>query len=233
MATPRRLSHRYESQAATQVWRGLRGGRAPRPRVARNSLGGADRDRRARPAAADQDLGSVRRCERAICSAIRSSTPTSSATPGQPATTSRTSARMASARPRLRPATRATARRSATVNPSRLPLIDSWWLSSQRLPGTPGPGHVVGRGQRPRTGAVHQEGDVLDVVVLVAGDDVEDHAPELLLDDGRAEAQPADQQQELLVAVGARLVVADVLQRPDRLHVQLAARPRVGRSGGS
>ncbi len=29
----------------------------------------------------------------------------------------------------------ATARRSATVNPSRLPLIDIWWLSSQRLPG--------------------------------------------------------------------------------------------------
>ena len=50
--------------------------------------------------------GSVRRCERAICSAICSSTPTSSATPRQPATTSPTSARIASARPRGRPARR-------------------------------------------------------------------------------------------------------------------------------
>src|SRR3984957_19204133 len=91
------------------------------------------------------------------------------------------------------------------------------------IAGLPRPDHVVRRGQRPGSLAVHEEGDVLDVVVLIARDDVEDHPPELLLDDGLAEAQPTDQQHELLVAVGTGLVVADVLQRGDRLHVQLAA----------
>ena len=48
--------------------------------------------------------------------------------------------------------------------------------------GIAGPGHVVGRRQRPAAGAIHQERDVLDVVVLVARDDVEHHPAKELLD---------------------------------------------------
>src|ERR1700710_262488 len=43
--------------------------------------------------------------------------------------------------------------------------------------GVEGVDDVEGRGERPLAAAVHQEGDVLDVVVLVTGDDVEDHPP--------------------------------------------------------
>ena len=45
-----------------------------------------------------------------------------------------------------------------------------------------GVGDVIGRGQGPLPGPVHQERDVLYVVILVARHDVEDRPTKLLLD---------------------------------------------------
>src|SRR5665213_847084 len=62
----------------------------------------------------------------------------------------------------------------------------------------PVPGGVVGVGdierrrELPAAGAVHQESDVLDVVILVSRDHIERHPPELLLGGGRVEAEFAD-----------------------------------------
>ena len=62
----------------------------------------------------------------------------------------------------------------------------------------PGTGRIEGVGdiesgrERPLAAFVHEERDVLDVVVLVAGDDVEDHASKLFFDGGHREIEAAD-----------------------------------------
>ena len=52
---------------------------------------------------------------------------------------------------------------------------------------------------------------------------LKDHPPELLLDRGHRQLQPADDLQRLLVAVGARLVEIKMRHAAQRLHVQLAS----------
>ena len=47
--------------------------------------------------------------------------------------------------------------------------------------------------------AIHQKRDVLDVVVLVASNDVEGHAAELLFDRPHWQSQSADHLERLLV----------------------------------
>ena len=112
--------------------------------------------------------------------------------------------------------------------PDALAVLDIWWLSSQGLPGFQAQTRSWARANDQRAFAIHQECDVLYMVILIAGDDVEHHASELLLDDGRAEPEPADQLQQLLIAVGAGLVVADLLQRADGFMCSFLAAP--GRS---
>ena len=63
----------------------------------------------------------------------------------------------------------------------------------------------------------------LHVIVLVAGDDVEDRAPVLLFDHGHPEPHRPDRLHDLLVGVGARHVEIEVSQRPERLHVDLVS----------
>src|SRR5579859_1129163 len=85
------------------------------------------------------------------------------------------------------------------------------------------PGDVEGWRQVPGPATVHQEGDVLDVVVLVAGDDVERHPPILFLHRLGSEAQLADHQHRLLVGIGLGVVEIEMGQGRQRLHVQLSA----------
>ncbi len=61
------------------------------------------------------------------------------------------------------------------------------------------------------------------MIVLVARDDVEGHAPELLLGSFGAEAESADDRERLLIGVGAGLGEVQVRERGQRLHVALAA----------
>jgi len=55
------------------------------------------------------------------------------------------------------------------------------------------------------------------VVVLVARDDVEHHAAELLLQLPRRQLEAAHREQRLLVGVSAREVEVEVRERPERL----------------
>ena len=65
-----------------------------------------------------------------------------------------------------------------------------------------GVGDVIGRGQGPLSGSVHQERDVLDVVILVARYDVEDRPTKLLLDRDHPETQLPDGHDGLFVGIG-------------------------------
>src|SRR5690606_32048890 len=83
--------------------------------------------------------------------------------------------------------------------------------------------HVEGGRQRPLAGLVHEEGDVLDVIVLVADHQVEDHAAELLLHRLHAKAKAADDLDGLFIRVRARQVVVEVGEGGERLHVYARA----------
>ena len=61
---------------------------------------------------------------------------------------------------------------------------------------------------------VHQERDVLHVVVLVAGDDVERHTAELLLDVIHRQPEAPNHQDRLLVGVSCRVVEVEVRDGP-------------------
>lgn len=74
-----------------------------------------------------------------------------------------------------------------------------------------GIGEIISRRKRPLPGAVHQERNVLDVIVLIAGDDVECHPPELLFDSFHRQAEFADGLKGLLIGVGTRLIVIVML----------------------
>lgn len=64
------------------------------------------------------------------------------------------------------------------------------------------------------------------MVVLIAGDDVEGHPPELLLDGILGEPEPPKHEEGLLVAVRSCLVVVEMGDRAERQHVHPAARGR-------
>ena len=70
---------------------------------------------------------------------------------------------------------------------------------------------------------VHEERDVLDMVILVACDDVEHHPPELLFGILHRQTQAADDHQRLLVRVSQGVVEVEVRQSGQRLHVQFLA----------
>src|SRR3546814_10813460 len=70
---------------------------------------------------------------------------------------------------------------------------------------------------------MHEEGDVLGVVVLVANEDIEQRAAYLLFDRLAAETEHADCLDRLLVAVGAGQVEIEMAHRAKRLHVELLA----------
>ena len=70
------------------------------------------------------------------------------------------------------------------------------------------------------------------MIVLVAGGDVEGHAPELLFRRVLAQPEPVDDAQGLFVRNRARLVEVVVGQRPEGLHVDLAARGRAVETPG-
>lgn len=61
------------------------------------------------------------------------------------------------------------------------------------------------------------------MVVLVANEDIEHRASELLFDRVGADIELVDRLNRLLVAVGARQIEIEMAQRRQRLHVQLAA----------
>jgi hypothetical protein len=84
-----------------------------------------------------------------------------------------------------------------------------------------GEGHVVGGAEVPLALRVHQEGDVLRVVVVIARDGIEAHAAEELHGGGVREAQLAHHSEGHLVAVGQRIVVVKVRDAAERGHVQL------------
>ena len=87
-------------------------------------------------------------------------------------------------------------------------------------------GDVERRCQRPVSRPIHQEGDVLDVIVLIARHDVERHAPELLFHRFLAEVQSLDHAERLFVGVRAGLVEVVVGYCAQRLQVDLVARCR-------
>ena len=81
---------------------------------------------------------------------------------------------------------------------------------------------VCGR-EAPATRAIHQEGDVLGVVVLVTDKDIEQRAAHLLLDRFASETEHADGLDCLLVAIGTGEVEIEMAHRAKRLHVELLA----------
>src|SRR3546814_14312931 len=81
---------------------------------------------------------------------------------------------------------------------------------------------VVGGCEFPAPACGQQEGVVLGVVVAVAGHDVEGHAAEDLGVRGVAESELPCDEEQLLVGVRAALVVVQVLDGAQRLHVVIA-----------
>ncbi len=61
------------------------------------------------------------------------------------------------------------------------------------------------------------------MIVLVAGDNVEDHPPKLLFAGTHGEPESLDHVEGLLVGVSAGGVEIEVCERGQGLHVQLAA----------
>ena len=73
-------------------------------------------------------------------------------------------------------------------------------------------GHVKRRRERPLALPVHQEGDVLDVIVLVTRDHVERHAPELLFHRRHRQIELSHHQQCLLAGVSPGVVEIEMGQ---------------------
>jgi hypothetical protein len=87
--------------------------------------------------------------------------------------------------------------------------------------GIVGVAHVVGRRKAPFPASVHQERDVLRVVVLVAHDDIEHHPAEHLLRILVGEPQTAHHSERLFVGVGPVEPIIEVRDAAKRLHVHL------------
>lgn len=87
--------------------------------------------------------------------------------------------------------------------------------------GIVGVAHVVGRRKVPFPASVHQERDVLRVVVLVAYHDIEHHSAEHLLRLLVGEPQTAHYGERLFVGVGPEKPVIEVRDAAKRLHMHL------------
>ena len=86
-----------------------------------------------------------------------------------------------------------------------------------------GPDDVEGGGEGPGAGGAHEEGDVAGVVILVAGDDVEEHAAEELVEGGLAEVELLEDGEGLLVAGCAGGVEVEVAEGAEGLDVEFLA----------
>ena len=73
----------------------------------------------------------------------------------------------------------------------------------------------MGRGQGPLTGSIHQERDVLDVVVLVASHDIEERPANLFHDCSHPETQLPDCHDGLFVGLRRRVVEVEMPHRPE------------------
>ena len=82
--------------------------------------------------------------------------------------------------------------------PSQTHLVVSGPCTSRIV----GVGHVISWGQGPVPRPVHQERDVLHVVILVARYDVEDRSTKLFLDSNHPETQVSDCHDGLFVRIG-------------------------------
>lgn len=77
--------------------------------------------------------------------------------------------------------------------------------------------------QGPLALVVHEESDVLDMVVLIARNDIEDHAAELLLDGAHRELESPDDVEGLLVGVCASAAWV----RPASMRCRSIRSPRI------
>ena len=81
---------------------------------------------------------------------------------------------------------------------------------------------IVGRREPPAAAVVHQEAEVLDVVVLVHSQQVEAGSPVRLFERRVAETKREDAAEVLLVGIEPRYVVVDVLYPAERMQVEPA-----------
>src|SRR5690606_24297098 len=71
--------------------------------------------------------------------------------------------------------------------------------------------------------SIHEEGNVLDVIVLVPDENVEDRAAKLLFYVVCGQPEEPDRLDRLLVGIGSRSIEIVVAQSSKRLHVEFLA----------
>lgn len=92
---------------------------------------------------------------------------------------------------------------------------------------------VVCGSEPPDSALIHEEGDVLGVVVLVACENVEQAPPVEFREDGLGQVEAACELEGLVVRASARLIAVEVTHGAKALHVEsLAVRTAVNGVGG-
>src|SRR5690606_25498621 len=81
---------------------------------------------------------------------------------------------------------------------------------------------IVCRRQVPHSLSIHHEGEVLDMIVLIAANDVENHATKLLLHAFLCQAKLAHSHEQLLVGVMTAFAIIKMSQRSEALHELLS-----------